>query len=158
MQQQGRLDKVLKELVRKEPNLEQRIDELKQMYELNRYDELLTRLKDAENKNEYLAKMIAKLESNRGTNVPQTLRSQETAAEPVLTSSGTVNSVSGVKLSVEHIHSLEPLRIKIAETEEPRAPNANESEILIRLLFSMYKQQKQQVRNSSRLFVFKLNL
>lgn len=60
-----RFEKILKTLGRKEPNLDHRLDELKYMYELNKYDELLTRLKDAESKNEYLAKVIAQLEARR---------------------------------------------------------------------------------------------
>ncbi len=65
-QDRVRFDKILKTLGRKDSNLDQRLDELKQMYELNRYDELLTRLKDAESKNEYLASVIAQLQSRRG--------------------------------------------------------------------------------------------
>ena len=49
------------------------------------------------------------------------------------------------RINVDHIYSLEPLRIKTSEHEEPRAPTTEESDMLVRSLFSMYKQQRQQV-------------
>lgn len=42
--EKSRFEKILKTLGRKEPNLDHRLDELKYMYELNKYDELLNRL------------------------------------------------------------------------------------------------------------------
>lgn len=50
------------------------------------------------------------------------------------------------RLTIDHIHSLEPLRIRTSEHEEPRAPTNEESEMLVRSLCNMYKQQRQQVR------------
>ena len=49
------------------------------------------------------------------------------------------------KISINQIYSVEPLRIKLSENEEPRAPSLEESEIIIKKLFDTYKQQKQQV-------------
>lgn len=69
--QKVRFDRLLKELSRKEPDLDKRIGDLKQMYELDRYDELSTRLKDAESKNEYLVKLIAELEAKNSQSSDQ---------------------------------------------------------------------------------------
>jgi hypothetical protein len=57
------------------------------------------------------------------------------------------NSVNISKLNVNHIVSVEPLKIKLNEGEEPRAPNQDETDVLIKRLFDVYKQQKQQVNN-----------
>ena len=49
------------------------------------------------------------------------------------------------KLNVKSIVSVEPLKIKLAEEEEPRAPNQGETDTLVKKLFDVYKLQKQQV-------------
>lgn len=61
------------------------------------------------------------------------------------------SSVGGsgtLKLTINQIYSVEPLRIKLNESDEPRAPSLDESEVLIKKLFELYKQQKQQVKRS----------
>lgn len=50
-----------------------------------------------------------------------------------------------MKLGLNHIFSVEPLKICVNEDESPRAPNIDECEILIKKLYDLYKQQKQQV-------------
>jgi hypothetical protein len=146
-----RFDKMLKEVVRKEANLDNRLNDLKQMYELNRYDELLTRLKDAESKNEYLAKLVTQLEAKRSINSGFKPTAATTAVDNNANSS--TKSTNGVKvISVEQIFSLEPLMVKTAENEEPRAPTSEESEILVKNLFALYKQQKQQVKKHKYLY------
>ncbi len=55
------------------------------------------------------------------------------------------NSASLSKLNVSNIVSVEPLKIKLTDSEEPRAPNQDETDILVKKLFDVYKQQKQQV-------------
>ena len=52
----------------KESNLEKRLNDIKSNYETNKYDELLTRLRDAESKNEYLTNLITQLQSKRNIN------------------------------------------------------------------------------------------
>jgi hypothetical protein len=48
-------------------------------------------------------------------------------------------------LGIQHIFSIEPLRISIHENEAPREPNFEETEVLVKKLFEVYRQQKQQV-------------
>ncbi len=50
-----------------------------------------------------------------------------------------------LKLNLNNIYTVEPLLIKISETDEPRAPTHEESEVIIKRLFETYRQQKQQV-------------
>jgi hypothetical protein len=52
----------------KESNLDKKLNEIKSNYESNKYDELITRLRDAESKNEYLTNIIAQLQSKRSIN------------------------------------------------------------------------------------------
>ena len=52
----------------KESNLDKRLNDIKSNYEINKYDELLTRLRDAESKNEYLTNIITQLQSKRSIN------------------------------------------------------------------------------------------
>jgi hypothetical protein len=49
------------------------------------------------------------------------------------------------KVSISHIFSVEPLKIKMNESEEARAPTLDEADALVKKLFEIYKQQKQQV-------------
>lgn len=49
----------------KEIDLDKRLDSIKSNYDTNKYDELNTRLNDAESKNEYLSKIIAQLQNKR---------------------------------------------------------------------------------------------
>ena len=57
-------EKALKD-TSKESDLDRRLNNIKSSYETNKYDELQTRLSDAESKNEYLSKIIAQLQSKR---------------------------------------------------------------------------------------------
>ena len=50
-----------------------------------------------------------------------------------------------LKLNLNNIYTVEPLLIKLSETDEPRAPTHEESEVIIKRLFETYRQQKQQV-------------
>ena len=52
----------------KESNLDKKLNDIKSNYESNKYDELITRLRDAESKNEYLTNIIAQLQSKRSIN------------------------------------------------------------------------------------------
>ncbi len=59
-----------------------------------------------------------------------------------------VNNISNYilsKLNLNNIYTIDPLRIKITDTDEPRAPTYEECEIIIKKLFDIYRQQKQQV-------------
>ena len=49
----------------KESNLDKKLNDIKSNYESNKYDELITRLRDAESKNEYLTNIIAQLFENK---------------------------------------------------------------------------------------------
>ena len=60
-------DKALKD-ASKESNLDKRLSDLKQNYESSKYEELQTRLRDAESKNEYLTSIIAQLQTKRSIN------------------------------------------------------------------------------------------
>ncbi len=57
-------EKALKDS-KQEHDLNKRLHSIKSNYETNKYDELQTRLTDAESKNEYLSKIIAQLQSKR---------------------------------------------------------------------------------------------
>ena len=49
------------------------------------------------------------------------------------------------KLNLNNIYTVEPLRIKLHEQDEPRPPTLEESEVFISKLYDLYKHQKQQV-------------
>lgn len=51
-----------------EQNLDKRLNTIKSQYEVQKYEELQIRLRDAENKNEYLSNLIAKLQEKRNLN------------------------------------------------------------------------------------------
>jgi hypothetical protein len=51
------------------------------------------------------------------------------------------------KLNLSNIYTVEPLRIKLHENDEPRAPSLEEAEVFISKLYDLYKHQKQQVSN-----------
>ncbi len=59
-----------------------------------------------------------------------------------------------LKLNLNNIYTVEPLLIKLNETDEPRAPTHEESEVIIKRLFETYRQQKQQVINKPRESLF----
>lgn len=52
-----------------EGDFDNRLEKIKNNYDQNRYNELLTRLTDAESKNEYLSKIIGRLQSNKQNGV-----------------------------------------------------------------------------------------
>ena len=58
---------------------------------------------------------------------------------------GLTNANSMSTLSIANIYSIEPLKIKTQQNEEARAPNIDECESIIKNLYEIYKQQKQQV-------------
>ena len=64
---------------------------------------------------------------------------------PLSYKSGSATATAHVKLNISNILTLEPLQIKITENEESRAPTNDECEVLLKKLFEVYKQQKQQV-------------
>lgn len=51
-----------------EQNLDKRLLDIKSQYEYQKYEELLQRLRDAENKNEYLSNVIAQIQDKRNAN------------------------------------------------------------------------------------------
>ena len=55
------------------------------------------------------------------------------------------------KLNLNNIYTVEPLRIKLHEHDEPRPPTLEESEVFISKLYDLYKHQKQQVSLNSHL-------
>lgn len=66
-EEEKNFDKALKAAI-KESNLDKRLNDIKLNYESSKYDELLTKLKDAESKNEYLTNIITQLQSKRSAN------------------------------------------------------------------------------------------
>lgn len=66
IEQRG-FDKALKEAL-KERNIEKRLSDIKINYEANKYEDLFTRLVDAESKNEYLTNIINQLQAKRSIN------------------------------------------------------------------------------------------
>jgi hypothetical protein len=67
---------------------------------------------------------------------------------------GLSNANSMSNLSIANIYSIEPLKIKSQQNEEARAPNIDECESIIKNLYEIYKQQKQQVSQIYSLFYF----
>ncbi len=155
----------------KEVDFDKRLNDIKTNYETNKYDELQTRLKDAESKNEYLSKIIAQLQSKR-TDVNFNIgyvcvffvyfilkfklilqnyfsaTNENTHSIKQTASNQNVNNnqqFSLAKLNLSNIYTVEPLRIKVHENDEPRPPTLEESEIFISKLYDLYKHQKQQV-------------
>jgi hypothetical protein len=57
-------EKAFKESL-KESNLDKRLDDLKSKYESTKIDELMTKLADAEHKNEYLTNLIEQLQQKK---------------------------------------------------------------------------------------------
>ena len=163
--EQKAFDKLLKESA-KEADLNKRLNDIKQNYDQNKFEELVSKLKDAESKNEYLTSIITQLQArrtvnsgyrpnisvnitnsnNQNTNANNSnLVSNNNTANANTTTTNNVPIVS--KLNLNHICSIEPLRIRLSEKDEPRAPTVEESESIVKKLFELYKQQKQQVRN-----------
>ncbi|RNA07090.1 coiled-coil domain-containing 74B-like isoform X1 [Brachionus plicatilis] len=135
--EKNNFDKVLKNAF-KEKNLDKRLEDLKTNFESSKFDDLFARLVDAENKNEYLTNLLTQLQAKRSTNTEyktNNVNSTNTAINPI------------TKININQIYSIDPLRIKMSEAEEPRAPSLQESEIIIKKLFDIYKQQKQQISN-----------
>lgn len=133
-------------------DLDTRLDHIKNNYDSNRYSELETRLNDAESKNEYLSKIIAQLQNKRGavnsayklsTNSSNNMNNFPVNTNTMSASSGTALN----KLNLNNIYTVEPLRIKLHENDEPRPPTLEESEIFISKLYDLYKNQKQQISN-----------
>jgi hypothetical protein len=157
-------DKLLKESA-KETDLNKRLNDIKQNYDQNKFDELVSKLKDAESKNEYLTSIITQLQARRTANsgyrpnisVNITNNSNNNANtnannSNLVNSNNATNTTTAnnnnpivTKLNLNHICSIEPLRIRLSEKDEPRAPTVEESESIIKKLFELYKQQKQQV-------------
>lgn len=168
--EQKAFEKLLKESA-KETDLNKRLNDIKQNYDQNKFEELVTKLKDAESKNEYLTSIITQLQARRtvnsgyrpniSVNITNSNNPNTNANNSNLVSNNnninntansntntTTNNVPVVsKLNLNHICSIEPLRIRLSEKDEPRAPTVEESESIIKKLFELYKQQKQQVRN-----------
>lgn len=129
----------------KETDLDKRLNNIKSSYDTNKYDELNTRLNDAESKNEYLSKIIAQLQNKR-TAVNSGFR--PSSNNNPINQAANVNTNSSItKLNLNNIYTVEPLRIKLNESDEPRPPTLEESEIFISKLYDLYKHQKQQISN-----------
>ncbi len=62
------------------------------------------------------------------------------------------NATNLLKLNLNNIYTIEPLRIKMHEYEEPRQPTLEESEVFISKLYDLYKHQKQQVGKIRNIF------
>jgi hypothetical protein len=167
--EQKGFEKLIRE-ASKETDLNKRLNDIKQNYDQNKYDILVTKLKDAESKNEYLTNIINQLQTrrsvnsgyrpnvnvnnlnnsanaNNANNSNSTNNSNNTISNHL--SNNNTNSLNHMlisKLNLNNIYTIEPLLIKINEKDEPRAPNQEESESIIKKLFELYKQQKQQVK------------
>ena len=167
--EQKAFEKLLKESA-KETDLNKRLNDIKQNYDQNKFEELVTKLKDAESKNEYLTSIITQLQARRtvnsgyrpniSVNITNSNNPNTNANNSNLVSNNNINNTANSntntttnnvpavsKLNLNHICSIEPLRIRLSEKDEPRAPTVEESESIIKKLFELYKQQKQQVRN-----------
>lgn len=136
-----------------EGDLDNRLEKIKSTYDQNRYDDLLTRLKDAEGKNEYLSKIIGRLQSNKPHGHSKLKsNSQDTFSDNIklidvnLTSPHQhVSNSNLAKINLNNIYTIEPLRIKLNENDDPRPPTLEETEVFILKLYNLYKHQKQQV-------------
>ena len=173
--EQKGFEKLIRE-ASKETDLNKRLNDIKQNYDQNKYDILVTKLKDAESKNEYLTNIINQLQTRRSVNSgyrPNVNNLNNSAsANNANNSNSTNNSNNAIsnhlsnnntnslnqmlisKLNLNNIYTIEPLLIKINEKDEPRAPNQEESESIIKKLFELYKQQKQQVKFNENFFKF----
>jgi len=164
--EQKGFEKLIRE-ASKETDLNKRLNDIKQNYDQNKYDILVTKLKDAESKNEYLTNIINQLQTRRSVNsgyrpnvnvnslnnsasvgnVNNSNPSNSAIANHLSNNNtSSLNHMLISKLNLNHIYTIEPLLIKINEKDEPRAPNQEESESIIKKLFELYKQQKQQVK------------
>lgn len=123
----------------KETNLGKKLTDIKSSFEINKYEEMAKKLKEAESKNDYLTSVINELQTRRHSNSAQRTNSQAI--------SNSHDHYS--KLGVHNIVSTEPLKIRLNETDEPRSPNAEESDALLKRLFESYKLQKQQVLSNN---------
>jgi len=166
--EQKGFEKLIRE-ASKETDLNKRLNDIKQNYDQNKYDILVTKLKDAESKNEYLTNIINQLQtrrsvnsgyrpnvnvntanaSNSNNNSSNNSNSNANQIANQMSNNNTNNSLNQMfisKLNLNHIYTIEPLLIKMNEKDQPRAPNQDESESIIKKLFELYKQQKQQVK------------
>lgn len=145
------LEKLIREASAKEPDLNKRLNDIKVNYDQNKYETLMVKLKDAESKNEYLTSIINQLQSKRSVNSgyrPNVNVNNEIAAAAVNNSPNSKNNVFlNQKLNLNHIYTIEPLLIKVNDKDDPRTPSKEESESIVKKLFELYKQQKQQISN-----------
>ena len=65
--EQKGFDKLIRE-ASKETDLNKRLNDIKINYDQNKYELLVTKLKDAESKNEYLTNIINQLQTRRSVN------------------------------------------------------------------------------------------
>ncbi|CAF0855488.1 unnamed protein product [Brachionus calyciflorus] len=125
----------------KEKNIDKRLHEIKVNFESSKYEDLFSRLVDAESKNEYLTNLLTQLQAKRSMNNDYKPTQNVNNA----------NSISTItprtKININQIYSIDPLRIKLNESDEPRTPSLEESEIIIKKLYETYKQQKQHISN-----------
>ena len=145
----------------KESDLNKRIKDIKQNYDSYKLEDLLAKLKDAESRNEYLTNIITQLQNKRNLNSghrPNHVNSLNSSnnnnnnsnnnngANATAKNANSNRTISSLpKLNLNHIYSIEPLRIKFNDGEEPRIPTNEETEMLVKKLFNTYKLQKQQV-------------
>ena len=177
--EQKGFEKLIRE-ASKETDLNKRLNDIKQNFDQNKYEILVSKLKDAESKIEYLTNIINQLQTRRSVNSGyrpnvnvNSLNSPSGNSNPnsnpnsslnnknnytVSNHNNSVNSLNQMlisKLNLNHIYTVEPLLIKVNEKDEPRAPNIEESESIIKKLFELYKQQKQQVNDANRILMIK---
>lgn len=116
--------------------------------DVSKYAELQTKLQEAEKKNAYLTSLLAQLQTHQRNSANSATRVKIREEQP------TVANHHLPKLTVKHIYSTEPLLIRYNESDEPRAPNHEESKSLIKTLFDQNKQQKQQVSQTYKCKIF----
>lgn len=138
-------EKALKD-TSKENDLDKRLNNIKTSYDKNKYDELETRLNDAESKNEYLSQIIGQLQSKRSGINSSYLNNQSVNVNNSNNNASSSNQLTK-SLNLNNIYTVEPLRIKLNDNDEPRPPTLEESEIFISKLYDLYKHQKQQISN-----------
>ena len=92
-------------------------------------------------KNTFLFNKICFLLPRLSTNSSNNMNNFPVNTNTMSASSGTALN----KLNLNNIYTVEPLRIKLHENDEPRPPTLEESEIFISKLYDLYKNQKQQV-------------
>jgi hypothetical protein len=132
----AKINKIINNSINQEADINKRLDTIKINYETTKIKDLQLQLDDTIQKNDYLTKIIQQLEKKRSAN------------SAYISTTNPQQSTIITKLNLNNIYSVHPtLLIKINKEDEPRAAKVEEAEVLVKKLFELYKQQKQQITN-----------